>query len=232
MRHTLGAGVIAGLAVAVPTAAHADALQDQVVANARTVLPTAFAFTQTTRVERPGADPKVFVSRYDPARAPAQRWTLVSIDGQPPSAKQIAAAGKAANGQPVPSYSSVAKWFGAPATRIAQGPGSVTYRFARLPAGVVMIGKHDASADTAADALVDTSGRVPVVTRVRYVSSTAFRMALVVKVERYVFLESFRSGPDGRPVPEATTGEMAGSLLGKAGTLTTRTTYSDIRAER
>ncbi|TPG10416.1 hypothetical protein [Sphingomonas oligophenolica] len=220
------------MAALVPTAAHADALQEQVVAEARAIAPTAFAFTQTTRVERAGADTKMFVSRYDPTQPVAQRWTLVAVDGKPPSAKQVAGAAKAARGQPVPSYSSVAKWFGAPATRIAQGPSSVTYRFARLPKGVVMIGKHDASADTAAEALVDTSGRVPVVTRVRYLSSTAFRMALVIKVDRYVFVESFGAGPDGRPVPEATTGEMAGSLLGKSGTLTTHTSYSDVRAAR
>lgn len=224
--------VIGALTLMLPAAALADPVQDQVVAGAKAVSPTGYAFTQTTRVERSGSAAKTFVSRYDPARPVGQRWSLVSIDGKPPSAKEAAEAAKATRTQDVPSYAEIAKYFGGAATRIAQAPTSATYRFARLPKGIVMIGKHDASADTVADALVDLSGRVPVVTRVRFVSTTAFRMALVVKVERYVVVATYRPGPDGHPVPDAATAEMTGSLLGKAGTLTVRTGFADMRAAR
>ena len=61
------------LALAMPAIARADAVQDQVVAAAKAVSPTGYGFTQTTRVERPGAAAKLFVSRYDPAKAVAQR---------------------------------------------------------------------------------------------------------------------------------------------------------------
>jgi hypothetical protein len=220
------------LALAMPAIARADAVQDQVVAAAKAVSPTGYGFTQTTRVERPGAAAKLFVSRYDPAKAVAQRWTLVSVDGKPPTAKAAAEAAKAARAQDVPSYAEVAKWFGAAATRIAQTPTSATYRFARLPAGTVKIGKHDASADTMAEATVDLAGGVPVVTRVRYVSTAGFRMALVVKVDRYVFVTTYRAGLAAQPVIDSVTAEMTGSLLGKAGTLTTRTHFTDLRAVR
>ena len=223
---------LALIALATPGVAMADALQDQVVAGAKAVSPTGYAFTQTTRVERTGAAAKTFVSRYDPARPADQRWTLVSVDGKPPSAKEAASAAKAAKAQDVPSYAEIAKWFGGPATRIAQTPTSVTYRFARLPKGIVKMGKHDASADTSAEATVDVSGRVPVVTRVRFVSTTAFRMALVVKVERYGVVTTYRLGPDSHPVLDAATVEMAGSLLGKAGTMAVRTSFSDMRSVR
>lgn len=220
------------MTVAISATAGADALQDQVVAGARAVSPTGYAFTQTTRVERTGAAAKTFVSRYDPARAVGQRWTLVSIDGKAPSAKEAASAAKAAKAQDVPSYAEIAKWFGGPATRIAQTPTSVTYRFARLPKGIVKMGKHDASADTSAEATVDLSGRAPVVTRVRFASTTAFRMALVVKVERYGVVTTYRPGPDSHPVIDAATVEMAGSVLGKAGTMTIRTGFGDMRSVR
>jgi hypothetical protein len=223
---------VATAAILAPVAAQADTLQDQVVAAARGVSPTGFAFTQTTQAEQTGSAGKTYVSRYDPAQPPERRWTLVSVDGAAASAKLKASAAKSHSGEDPPSYAELAKWFGTPATRIAQTATSVTYRFPRLPAGIVKIGKHDASADTVAEALVDTSGRVPVVTRVRYVSSTPFRMALVAKVERYVFLATFRVGADGQPVPATTTGDISGSLLGKSGSITTRTTFTDVRAIR
>lgn len=226
-------GVIATAAFAAtaPMAARADALQDRVVAAARQVPPTGFAFTQTTRAEQTGSAAKLFVSRYDPAQPVGRRWTLVSIDGAAPTPKQVASAAKRSKDQTPASYADLAKWFGSAATRVAETPTSVTYRFARLPAGTVKIASHDASADTVADAVVDTSGRVPVVTRIRYVSTTPFRMALVAKVERYVFTSSFRL-LDGVPVPATTEGEMKGSLLGKSGAIVTRTSYSDMRAVR
>ena len=217
-------------AMAAPGAAHADALQDQVVAGARAVPATAFAFTQTTRIERAGAAAKVFVQRYDPGQPAGRRWALVTVDGRAPTAKEAVSAAKSANGAPVPGYGRIALWFGAPATRVAASATTATYRFVRLPKGVVMIGKHDASADTAAEAVIDLSGKTPRVTQVRYTSTTGFHMALVLKVERYAFLDRFRLAVDGRPAPFATTGEMAGSLFGKSGALTTTTTYSDVRA--
>lgn len=223
---------LALLATLVPAAAQADALQDRVVAGARAVPLTAFAFTQTTRIERDGAAPKIFVQRYDPAQPAAQRWTLIGIDGRAPTAKEAASARKTASAGKPPGYGRMAEWFGAPATRIATGPTTATYRFASLPKGVVMIGKHDASADTMAEAVVNTAAATPYIERVRYTSSTAFRMALVVKVEKYDFLDVFRLAPDGRPVPGNTLGTLTGSLLGKAGTLTTRISYSDVRAVR
>ena len=215
-----------------PGVAHADAVQDRIVASARGVPQTAFAFTQTTRIARPGAAAKTFVQRYDPAQPQGRRWALVSIDGRAPTAKEAASAVKSANAGPVPSYGRLGLWFGTTATRVATSATTATYRFAALPKGVVMIGKHDASADTAAEAVVNLSGATPFVEHVRYSSTAGFRMALVLKVERYIFDERFRPAADGRPVPSSTTGEMAGAMLGKSGTLTTTTTYSDVRAMR
>ena len=217
--------------LAIATPAHADPLQDRVVAFARQVSPTAFAFTQTTRVNQTGSAAKTIVTRYDPLQPKGRRWTLMSIDGAPPTAKQRDGAAKRSKDRDPDSYGELAKWFATPATRIAETPSSVTYRFARLPAGTVKIGSHDASADTVAEALVDTSGRVPVVTRIRYVSSTSFRMALVARVDRYAFQSSYRL-LDGIPVPAGVEADITGSLLGKSGSIVTRVSYSDMRPVR
>lgn len=220
--------VLALAAIVAAAPAAADPLQDQLLAAMRRADTGNVAFTSTTTVERTGAAGQEIVTRYDP-RAPAgRRWSVVRFNGRVPTAKENAQVLKAANGAPMPSYARLARWFGAPATRVAQAPGGVTYRFARLPAGVVKIGSHDASADTAAEVVVNTRG-TPFVERVHLRSTTPFRMMLVARVTRYDVTSSYALLPDGRPFPTGSDADMAGSMMGKEGTLRTRTRYTAAR---
>ena len=225
--------VVIGVALAlfcVP--ALADPLQQQVLAGAKLVSADDFAFTQTTTAQRSGEIAKAYVLRFDPSRPAGARWILVTAEGRPPTAKEATGVAKQRSAAPVPSYARIAQWFGAPAMRIATGKDSVIYRFAALPKDTVMIGKHDASPDTIAEALVNTAGNAPFVERVRFTSAKSFRMALVAKIERFAFTTTHRLTADGRPVMVETEADMAGSLLGKAGSFKTRTIYSDVRAAR
>lgn len=208
----------------VASPAAADTLQDQLLARMHATDTAAVTFTATTRIARSGKPAQEIVTRHDPRAVAGQRWSVVSVDGRRPTAKETRDILKAANGSPVPSYARLARWFGAPATRVAQGPGSVTYRWARLPAGGLRIGNHDASADTTAEAVVDTTG-TPFVRQVRLTSTAGFRMMLVAKVERYVFISTFALLPDGRPYPAGQDAEVAGALMGKGGSIATRTRY-------
>jgi hypothetical protein len=214
--------------VAVPAAA--DPLQERVLAGMKASDTGNVAFEQTTRIERTGAKATEIITRYDP-RNPA-RWTVVRIDGRAPTAKETTDIVKAATRSPTPSYARMARWFGAKTTRVAEAPGHVTYRFAGLPKGIVMMGKHDGSADTVADAVVNTSGPTPYVERVRFTSSKPFRMMLIAKVDRYVIAASYAPLPDGRLFPSATDSDIAGSLMGKAGNIRTRSRYAGMQAGR
>lgn len=221
--------MLALVALTLAGTAHADPLQDQVLAGMKRVDTGDVGFTATTAIERTGATAQEIVTRYDP-RAPAgARWTVVRMNGRASTPKETTNVLKAANASPPPAYAKLASWFGAPATRVAQTAGSVTYRFARLPAGALKIGKHDASADTVADAVVNTAGRLPFVERVHFTSTKPFRMMLVAKVARYDVVSSFSPLPDGRPFPAGTGVDMAGSLMGKAGVFKTRTRYDHAR---
>jgi len=215
----------------VPAAAKADALQDRVLAGARAAPADRFAFRRTTAIERSGAERKVAVEDYDPRRPPGARWTLVTVDGRAPTAKEQADARKMKRGD-TPSYAEVAKWFGAPATATPAGQGRVLYRFASLPAGTLKLGKHDASADTAAEALVNASAPVPFVERVRFRATRGFRMMLVAKMDSMVSTGRYRRLADGTIVPDGGTSDMAGSIMGKSGTLKVAIDYSDQRAVR
>jgi hypothetical protein len=218
-------------AVLVPAAAHADALQQQVLAAAKGVKAGDFAFTQSVRFERTGVPAKQFVQRYDPRRG-AAAWALIKIDDRVPTEKERANSVKMAARGKVPSYAQNTDWFGAPATRIAATPTTVTYRFANLPKGAIKMGPYDASADTMVEAVVNIAGRIPFIERARFTSTKPFRMMLVAKVERFVITATNRLLPDGRPVPDATASEFTGSLMGSAQTLRTRTQYSDYAAAR
>ncbi len=214
------------IALLAPSVASADALQQQVLEAAKRVTARDFAFTQVTRIQRTGAKTREFAQRYDPRRSNGA-WSLTAIDGREPTAKERAASAKNSAKAQVASYARIAEWFGAPATRIATTPTRVTYRFASLPKGVIKLGSHDASANTSAEATVNVAGPVPFVERARFVSTTAFRMMMVVKVERFVFTTTHRLLADGRPVIDGTDTEFAGAFMGKEQTMTTQTRYSD-----
>jgi hypothetical protein len=210
MKRSMLVGLILASFTALP--AHADELQQQVLAFAKTVSPADFAFTQTMRTERTGAVPSLLTRRYDARGNPA--WSLVSIDGKPPTAKQSA---RTASGKSdTPSYGKIVEWFSAPATRIAATPTHVTYRIAKLPPGAVKLGKHDASGDTSAEAVVNISGPKPFIERAKFFSNTPFRMMMVVKVERFAFNASYRIMPNGKPFSSGNNGEFQGSLMGRA----------------
>jgi hypothetical protein len=216
---------LAVLLVATPAAA--DPLQDQLLAGMKRTDTSDVAFTSTTRIERSGAKAQVIVTRYDPRSPAGRRWTVVSIDGRAPAAKEAARIVKAANGSPTPSYARLAQWFGGAATRSGN-----TYRFAQLPKGGLKIGNSDVSADTSAEAVVNTSGPTPLVSQVRYTSIKGFRAMLVAKVDRYVLSANYARLGDGRPFPAGNSGNIGGSMMGKQGTIVTTTRFSDVRATR
>jgi hypothetical protein len=209
--------------------ARADALQQQVLAGAKTAISDDFAFTQTILMERSGEAAKEYVVKYDPRRPKASRWTLIKAEGWAHTKKEIAGLTKRTNAAPVPSYGEIAKWFGAPATRIAVSRDSVTYRFAALPAGTIKLPGQDISANTSAEALVNTAGPVPFVERVRITASKSFRVMLVAKIERFTAAATYQMTPGGRPAILNNFSDVTGSMMGKNGTFKTRTSFSDMR---
>jgi hypothetical protein len=213
-------------ACCVSDAAHADALQNQILAAARMARPDQFAFRQTVTIDRTAEPRKILVEQFDPARPVAERWTLLSVDAHAPTPKDLAESHKAKRG-PVPSYGDLAKWFGAPATRSDTAPGYVTYRFARLPKGGFEFGSHDASADTQAEALVNIKGKVPFVERVRLTMTKGFSMMFVASIKSIAVDERFRQLPDNRVVYAASSSDITGAFLGKAGQMHADVKWTD-----
>lgn len=209
----------------------ADELQNRLLQGIKSTNPEGYSFQRSMILERTGSARRVLVERYNPRGQAGQRWSLVSVDGHAPSPKDIEQSRKSRKGT-TPSYRELAEWFGAPAVRTDTAPGYVTYRFSRLPAGVIKIGSHDASADTQAEAEVNVKGKVPFVERVRFTSTKNFRIMMVASVQsidisaRYVPLSS------GSIVPAASASIINGSMLGKSGRITTAVTFGSFEAVR
>ena len=212
------------------TPARADELQSRLLAGMQAARGLSVAFQQTVVVDTTGQGRRTIVERYDPRRPLPERWTLVSIDGKPPTPKEIA---KAREGKKkAAAYANLADWFGTPARRIDAPAGYAAYHFDRLPAGELKIGSHDASADTAADVLVNLKGATPFVERVRMTSTKAFRMMLVASVKRIDSTSHYVALPGVGVVPDAFAMTMGGSMMGKSGELKTNVTFSGYQPAR
>jgi hypothetical protein len=212
-------------------AARADPLQDQVVASARATRTDTYGFRRTIEIESNLAKRKVFVEQFDPRRPAPDQWAIISVDGRPPTSKEVADRRKSQR-DPFPPYFAVSKWFGAPATRSETAPGYVTYQFASLPPETLKFGSHDASADTQAQALVNIKGNVPFIERLNLTSTKGFKMMLVAALGSMTFTMRYRQLADGYIVPLDALSDITGSAMGKAGQMHTSASFSDFQAMR
>src|SRR3712207_3651630 len=102
-----------------PRSEAADALQERVGGGARSVRGGDYAFTRFVRLERNEGGKitqRTELERYDPARPVGQRWTLVALDGRPPTPDEMKKHARDAARRRVAHYGRVANYFAAPAT--------------------------------------------------------------------------------------------------------------------
>jgi hypothetical protein len=211
------------------SAARADDLQDRVVAVANATRANMYMFRRTITIDSDVAKRKTIVQQFDPRQPAGSQWSLISIDGRTPTAKEADDARKSTR-DPFPPYVAVAKWFGGPAMRSETAPGSATYQFASLLPNTLKFGSHDASADTQAEAVVNMKGSAPFIEQVHMTSTRGFRMALVASLGSMAFTMRYRQLPDGSIVPLDAESDMTGSALGKSGRMHTSATFSDFQA--
>jgi hypothetical protein len=215
------------------TGLSADALKERIIAHARTVTAEDYSYTRTVRTESTEGDKKeqrVILEKWDPAKPLEQRWTLISIDGQLPSADQLKEYRKALPKRRQAYYGRVAGYFSKPATSALDARGRTIFRFASLPKETVVVNDSDISANASGEVAVDASGATPFIEEVRFSSTKPTRVKLVAKIERFETMTRYRLMPDGKPVPIESTSEMVGSMLGKEGRIHTKVAYTDHRA--
>ncbi len=236
--HVLCALAIFGLLLPSPFAAAdetAEALKQRIVAGARTVTPNDYAFTRTARNETRDdskTEKRVVVERYDPTKPADDRWTLVSINGQPPSADEQSSFRKNLPNRRVANYGRIAEYFTMPATMAAESQGRKVLKFEKVPKGSVVVNDADVSANAIGEATVNETGETPFVEQMRFTTTKPTRVKLVAVIQRMEVTTRYRMMPNGKPVPVEQVSEMTGSMMGKQGRINTAVTYSDHRAVR
>ena len=210
-----------------------EALQERVLAVARNVTAEDYAFTRTVRSERVEGGKttqRTEVERYDPTRPSERRWTLISIDGRPPSADELKRHARSSPKRRVGHYGRVAMYIGSAATTSLDAKGRTVFRFATLPNGVVVLSGNDVSGSATGEATVNTSGAVPFVEEARFTLMKPVRVKVVAKIERCEVISRYRLMPDGKPVPTEYVSDVHGSLLGQPGRIRSALTYGEHRA--
>lgn len=212
---------------AVAVAAAPDPVLQEVIAGARAVPPAAIAYERSVRVvaqEAGGApETKIRTERWD-----GQTLTPLTVDGKPATAADVAEVRKAAAGRPVAGYHRVADYLKNGAIRVSDAPGRTVYRIDGLPKGSINIGK-DISANLVGEAIVDTSGPTPYVSRLRLFLPKPLSFFLVAKLESFEVVNEYRLGPGGKPALAKAVQALSGAQFGKAGTTRTETSYTILR---
>ncbi|QXQ04814.1 hypothetical protein KX816_10890 [Sphingosinicellaceae bacterium] len=202
-------------AVALLGAAPADPLLARLIAGANALPPATLSFERSIASSQT-SDGKV--ERHDQVdRWDGRAWTVLSIDGKPPEARAAADAVKASEASGVPGYYRLATFLAAGPVRVAEGPGSVTYRLAKLPPGGVSV-KGASPEKFSAELSVDTSGPVPFVRHARYFAPAPMRIMMVAKLDRFEATADYKLGTAGRPELTRQAVDIAGALFGRSGT--------------
>ena len=214
----------------------AEALKQRIVAGARSVTADDYAFTRTSRTETRDdskTEKRVVIERFDPTKPADARWTLVSINGQPPNAEELSKFRKGMAERRVANYGRIADYLAAaPATVSTDGQGRKVLKIEKVPKGSVVVNDADVSANAIGEATINESGEMPFVEQIRFTSTKPTRVKLVAVIERIQVTTRYRMMPNGKPVPIELSSDMSGSMMGKQGKINTVTTYSDHRAVR
>ncbi|TRW17686.1 hypothetical protein [Glacieibacterium frigidum] len=198
----------------------AEQVRDRVLAEARAISPAALAYDRTITVTQAGGSEKATQTRVD--RWDGKAWTLVSVDGKPPSPGDVTKYRKAASAANVPGYHRLTTLAGAAATTDTQG--RTVLRLATLPKASVITSGKDVSEHFIAEAVV-AGGPRPYVQQLRLTARAPFRMMLVAKVESFVTVSDYRlDGNTPRLVRQVA--DIRGSMMGKDGTQRVETIFT------
>lgn len=221
-----------GSRVAILGDTSSDELKQRILAQTQSISADDYAFTRTIHsdgVSNGKAEKKVRVEKFDPTKPVEARWTLVSVDGAPPSADELNTFRKDAPKRRMPGYYRLAGYFGSAATASTDSRGRTVFHFAALPKDTVKVMDSDVSQNASAEASVSEANGVPFVEQL-HVSVRPMRLKLIAKLEIYEYTARFRMGPEGKPLLIEQNSEMSGSGMGQEGHVHTVVTYSDYRA--
>lgn len=212
------------LAAAPPGDLRLEPLREAIITDARACDPAGMAFERTTIAVRrgPGMNEKtVTVERWD-----GQRWTLLSVNGQAPSASQFKAFRKATAANPVPGYHRLAALMAAASDVSTDDEGRQVLKIPVLPAGSVHTDSADISGHLSGEAVIATTDGKPWVARLKVRAREDFKLNLLIKVTNFEQTSDYRLGPDGKPRLASQSALSKGNMMGISGGQTDEVVYA------
>jgi hypothetical protein len=209
-----------------------DDLKQRILAQAQSISPDTYAFTRTVKSEQTSngkTEQHVNIDKYDPTKAGDGRWTLISMDGAPPSADALSKYKKETPKRRVPGYYRLAKYFGTAATTTTDAKGRTVFHYSSLPKDTAIVLDSDVSSNTSADVSVTDASGTSFAEQV-HLTVKPMRLKLIMKLDSYESTARYRLGPDGQPLLVESISDMSGSGMGQEGKAHTVVTYSDYRA--
>ncbi len=209
-----------------------DDLKERILAQAQKAGPDDYAFTRTVKSEQTSngkTEQHVNVDKYDPTKSGDGRWTLVSVDGAPPTADALSKYKKETPKRRVPGYYRLAKYFGTSTIVSTDNKGRTVFHLNSLPKDTAIVLDSDVSSNTSADVSVISGNGNPFAEYV-HLSVKPMRLKLIMKLDSYESTARYRMGPEGKPLLVEHVADMSGSGLGQEGKAHTVITYSDYRA--
>ncbi len=193
-----------------------DAVRDRVIANAKALSPSALVFDRTTYVVKSGGgqtDKVTHVEHWD-----GHAWTLLSVNGKPPSASEIKEVQKTEASLPVPGYHRLAALMAVATERSTDGQGRAVFHIPQLPAGSVPSSSGDLSSHLSGEVtvIVPVTGE-PWVQRLKLTSHEPFKMGWVLKVVKFDQISEYKLDAAGSPRLASQTADSTGTLLGISG---------------
>jgi len=208
-----------------------DDLKQQILAQAQSITPGSYAFTRTVKSEQTSngkTEQHVNIDKFDPTKSGDARWTLVSIDGAPPSADALSKYKKETPKRRVPGYYRLAKYFGTAATTATDAKGRTEFHFSSLPKDTAIVLDSDVSSNTSADVSVTDTGGTSFAEQVQ-LTVKPMRLKLIMKLDSYESTARHRLGPEDKPLLVESISDMSGSGMGQEGKAHTVVTYGDYR---
>ena len=188
-----------------------DALRDRLAAEARACDPSALAFERTTKVVQSGGgsiDRTTRIERWD-----GNHWSLVSVNGKPPSESALHEAAKADAG--VPGYHRLAALLAA-GERSTDAQGRTVYRIDRLPNGSVPANGNDISSHLSGEAVIAVTNGQPWVQQLKLTAREDFKLNWFIKVKHFEQVSEYRLAAAG-PRLVSQTVDSTGSMMGIVG---------------
>lgn len=218
--------LLAGLLIAAAPAEplRLEPLREAIITDARATDPASIAFDRTSTAIRrgPGIKEKtVTVERWD-----GRSWSLVSVNGKPPSASQLKDFRKATVANPVPGYHRLAALMAAASDIEVDSEGRKVLKIPVLPPGTVRTDSADISSHLSGEAVLAINDGKPYVARLKVKARENFKLNLLIKVTNFEQVSDYRVGPDGRPRLASQTADSKGKMFGFVGGQTDEVIYA------